>query len=162
MWHATEQVITAKHLERIDRPWRSMPEEVREAILNLLAEPYVRMAYPTEADFAAAFGAVVGTPTYREAWARQLAERRAVQRAGQLHVAERSASQSLTRHETRLRGAISVANTQRRRAIVCRRAKRAVRGRWWCGRRLAPYRPRWSPPPTCNCPVCWCSVKVAR
>lgn len=68
------------HLERIDRPWRQMPPPAREAILDLIAEPYVRLAYPKEADFAAAFGVEPGTMAYREAWADQVAERKAIHR----------------------------------------------------------------------------------
>ncbi len=52
-----------------------------------------------------------------------------VAQAGQLHVAARSASQALTRHEIRLRGASCVVSTQRRRTIACRGAERAVSGR---------------------------------
>lgn len=60
-------------LERIDRPWRAMPEEVREAIGDLLAEPYVRLSFPTAAAFGAAFGVCPDTAAYRQEWARQVA-----------------------------------------------------------------------------------------
>jgi hypothetical protein len=60
-------------LERIDRPWRAMPGDVREAIGDLLAEPYVRLSYPTVSAFGVAFDESPGTPAYREEWARQVA-----------------------------------------------------------------------------------------
>lgn len=68
-------------LLRSDRRWRDQPEEVRAAVLDLLAEPYVRLGYPTEAAFAAAFNVPVGSPEYRAAWAAEVARRKTSHRA---------------------------------------------------------------------------------
>jgi hypothetical protein len=61
------------NLERIDRPWRAMPGEVREAIGDLLAEPYVRLSFPSTNAFSAAFGVCPDSCANHEEWARQVA-----------------------------------------------------------------------------------------
>lgn len=68
-------------LLRFDHRWRDQPEEVRAAILDLLAEPYLQLAYPDEAAFAAARGVATGTPEFRVAWAAEVDRRKAIQRA---------------------------------------------------------------------------------
>lgn len=72
---------TTMTLLRFDRRWRDQPEAVRAAILDLLAEPYLRLAYPRDEDFASAFGVAVGTPEFRALWSAEVARRTISQRA---------------------------------------------------------------------------------
>ena len=62
----------ASALTRINRLWAEMTAEMREAIGELLAEPYLRLSYPSAAAFGAAFGVVTGTAAFAGEWARQI------------------------------------------------------------------------------------------
>lgn len=74
-------VLLKTRFVRHFRRWAELPEEVREATLDLVAEPYLRTGYPTAEDFAAAFGVRPGTAEYAAAWRREIARRREMQRA---------------------------------------------------------------------------------
>ncbi|CAA9553419.1 MAG: hypothetical protein AVDCRST_MAG18-497 [uncultured Thermomicrobiales bacterium] len=58
-------------LTRINRRWAEMPGEAREAIGDLLAEPYLRLSYPSAGAFAEAFDVVPGTAAFEAEWRRQ-------------------------------------------------------------------------------------------
>lgn len=60
-------------LARIHRDWREMPTEIREPLGDLLAEPYLRLSYPTPRAFAEAFDLVPGAAAFDREWRRQVA-----------------------------------------------------------------------------------------
>lgn len=62
----------ANQLTRVNRLWVELTEEMHEAIGDLLAEPYLRLSYPSAAAFGTAFGVVAGTAAFAEEWARQI------------------------------------------------------------------------------------------
>src|SRR3954452_15873330 len=81
MVQAVQSAPITIQLLRFDRRWRDQPEEVRAAILDLIAEPYLRLGYPTDEAFASAFDVAIGTPAFREAWAAEMDRRRISHRA---------------------------------------------------------------------------------
>ncbi len=56
-------------LVRFDSPWWALGNEVRAALGELLAEPYLRLSYPTDAAFAVACGHAPGSPAFVAVWA---------------------------------------------------------------------------------------------
>lgn len=64
-------------LLRIHRQWDEMPPGVCEAIGDLIAEPYLRLSYPSARAFAEAFDLVPNTAGYDHEWVRQVARSKA-------------------------------------------------------------------------------------
>jgi hypothetical protein len=81
MMQAIQSAPITIQLLRFDRRWRDQPEDVRAAVLDLIAEPYVRLGYPTDEAFASAFNVPIGSLAYREAWAAEVARRKHSHRA---------------------------------------------------------------------------------
>jgi len=68
-------------LVRFDSPWWALGGEVRAALGELVAEPYLRLSYPTDAAFTVACGHAPGSPAFAAAWAAAVARSRETQLA---------------------------------------------------------------------------------